>query len=1801
MDMTNPNDFVWARDPIFVRVESALASPTSSDKTVEALFSSYVPMGSAVLDRKIFLSVFRSLNAGIPEQLVDMLAGQLLDGTSQSVNMQRFYKVYHALTSSSSISAPISMPAATQQSATAISTIQQEQGRQKVLERLAKYMKERRVDSVGDLFVARVEQGVRTISASDFEIFMDKSFPDLFFDDKEAFLAAFRLPASPRLLSFEQLQAALGQHQTPATFDELMEELRLAAVASFVDIVELFKQYDTGATGQVSSAEFEFGLKKIRVNISNDNMQRLFSMLDASHSGRIAYADLARQLEEYSTRHSNVSPSQPIFSPIQQVREALRAGAGPAFHSTLQPYVTSSSGGKKEVGTRDLRGCLARACPSLADATCDLLIEFLDPARRGVADYEQFCELLGYIQGRGMQLTSRFAEQTSASFGPKPVSEGSHKKNLNMILVQAGRTAAERRISLASVFQDFDFRKEMCLTPPDFAKAIAAVLPINAEQLAVVTEFFPMPGRSGIDYTKFCKTVEEAAFVGRIMTNVFLAFDRLNKMNKSAGLSALLAKWDRYGTRTLARSDMAEILNNMCSTRVRDDEVEMIVRYYDTRGNGTMDLDALEEEYMNSRLAAKPGPGILMRALKEYCDYHRTTLETAIRKQFPTSGDYLNRYELQKFFQEICKGRATENAVAYGFHPLTEFRPGEISLREFLQLYEDTNRDATKAEQGQKDQTMDAVADKAVELGVDLEQLIGKADRSYERTLSKENILQLLNNYLMLGYEASAALVPLLGEYDKEATGKIKYDHFLADLKPHVERKRRIQEYIAGLKAHLRSKGLRLRAVFSSVDLVAKGSLSRDAVALAIEKTGYVGDRTVLRGWLDSVPSNHDGEIPYTELEAKVESEPAAAVAAAASGVPGMMMGNDYFGKMAADMGRAAEKERVNLAERLADSDYARNGHVAVDTFVNTLRFLHVQGCSESDLQAIARKYANPAGDAVQYKHFLADVAIALGKESGLSSVRANLQWANRVLDEFAVALHSRKENVTTYFTGYGLNPLNNTITYPGFAQGIRALKIKASEKEIEQLSKDLDVQYDKTVSMQTLHSVIESRQADAVHRYGREISRQLYDCIKSKRVDLAKAMKKYDAYNMQEIATFDFEHEIRIIMGANLTDSQYAFLVAKYEKRPGKADYGALIRELESARGLESVTNFYASHPARVQLVDRLRDRIRTKNLRVASMLLGMDMSGTKIFPNKVLYDVFPKELLSTDDYEELVAVLDEKRAGNFHFDSMCSLFWTNQDEEDFRSNAASNAEALNKKISSFCQKHHVDLESRFVKADSDGSGYLTSDEMKNVFSELGMPLSHRQLAALLYYQDLGTDGKWRKNYVDLAQRILGGVSTIAQRFPQIGKGSGKPEGKHVRFADDPVEESHKNPRTEATPSFQAAATGLTRAQRDVLTKLDRDLRSNNVTNLRDQFRAADPSELLYLSKGIFFETFGRLRISLTPEEQQTLLELPHVVDPQDPALVYYEQFVKAVDDFRNGSKQAPEEPRWSPEAKTMISPARETKLDDEMIDYVANNLAIIRDYLKQNGVDIEKEFGKYERDGYLDFIQFCQVLYSHNVETLRQDVADAFYSYLKEEREGQISMKRLYESMIGGKKLTQYKSSAISGQESAIKSQIVASGLHFKRLFDYMKLHDVSIEVFKSHSTGGRTLTKAQLATCFSDIKYDCPSQELDVLFSAIDLKGNGEGSVPHLVKLVSERAGKREEKKLALDEKSQAVLDVINKEVIEKNVTLNQFYKALDVNGDGYVDRNEFVNGLVGKLQLRITPEAVADLFKALDVDG
>ena len=301
-------------------------------------------------------------------------------------------------------------------------------------------------------------------------------------------------------------------------------------------------------------------------------------------------------------------------------------------------------------------------------------------------------------------------------------------------------------------------------------------------------------------------------------------------------------------------------------------------------------------------------------------------------------------------------------------------------------------------------------------------------------------------------------------------------------------------------------------------------------------------------------------------------------------------------------------------------------------------------------------------------------------------------------------------------------------------------------------------------------------------------------------------------------------------------------------------------------------------------------------------------------------------------------------------------------------------------------------------------------------------------------------------------------------------------------------------------------------------------------------------------------------------------------------------EESMKEKEQVSKVSVEEQKEPRLK---DIHFRPPKEIELDEDLLNYLAQQFEVLRRFLQDKRVDIRAEFSQYEQDGNIDFEIFCQILSSHDIDLDNQDTLNVFYSYLKEDKKGKISAGRLYDALLRGKRLVQYKPK--SARRVVQKEEHADAEMLVKKLADHMKEKTIALTTLKKHAVNGKTLKKEHLDKTLKEINFSFTKEELNVLFKIIAIKDEVTGSAAHLMTIVNEQLVKKNPKKLQLDKE---VFSILNKEIIDKSLPRADLKRLLNINDDGYIDKDDFANTL-HKNGFEIHIDKLQKIFLELDV--
>ena len=888
------------------------------------------------------------------------------------------------------------------------------------------------------------------------------------------------------------------------------------------------------------------------------------------------------------------------------------------------------------------------------------------------------------------------------------------------------------------------------------------------------------------------------------------------------------------------------------------------------------------------------------------------------------------------------------------------------------------------------------------------------------------------------------------------------------------------------------------------------------------------------------------------------------------------------YNNMLADIRTEIEKTNTDLNELFVNADAIELGRVSIGKFADILMRLKIDKYRQGDYMSLGIKYIAPRNNEVQYKLFLVDI----NKDTKYSPIAERVHWASNILDDIAISFYIKKTTALNYFKEYGLDKKTETVSQVNFEKGINFLGVEIGESDLEKLGKDLDLFRDNTVSIQQLNILIESRVKVTIQRLESKICKLINNVAKEKGVDLRKNLSRneirsYDVHAVSEVRIDIFQTELRLLMGTSMRPLHYNFLEAKYQERQGRIAYKKFLNDLEQDELRDSDTGIILINDITIKLLDRLRHTIREKELRVANHLL--EVNENEVFPCEILKEVIPDDILNEDDYKQLILILRAGSIKKFTYESICEALWIDEQEEVNRETFENYIQKLNDNIKNHTKKNGIDLEKELATTDHDNDGYMSSEDIKKAFKSIKLALSNRQLAALLYYQNLPTDHHYRKNYVELLNRIYG-ENHIGTRFPHIRIPS--PSNVEKRAIEEELKSVRKEEKQSEIKISHAKHEKIIKAVARKLGKGDIDI--------EEEFKKSNMSKIKCLSRDNFLQTLSKSGVYLTANEATEIFAVGEMIDNNQ--MVNYEKFLEILEEQEEYSKFKKKTEEVKVKEEVIFIP-HEVSLTQEQIKEITECFQTWRKYFKEQKVDIQSEFAKENQEGFIKFSTYSEVLSRNNANILNQKMADEHYSYLKEDPDNKISHQRLVETLVKGKVLTQYRTPYLKRKE--LKEKATAGISIFQRLCYFMKDKKLSPLEFNKY-TKERSITKEEIKSCFDDIKFKYSPPELDSFFELIDTKKENKGSMPRLLMTLSKEMNKDlDEFKVKLKQQHYDTINSINDQLLLRNYSYSQFQKAVDTSGDGYANFNQFLSGVTRALGMDIAQFPLSELFAAWDI--
>ena len=227
--MYQMEDYEWAYESILKKLNEYLTSPDAKEGSIKALMETNTE-DNTMIERQLFVNTIKDLNMGIIPQIIENFADQILLEETQFVDLLLFYKIYNHFIPNVQVSQSLQGP---------LSASIAFDGKKKVLDFIAKYMRVKMIFSLSDLFPVKVNNGMKVITVDSFNDFFDKNGNKLLQVDITMFCNEYKLKDDPEFLDFQKMQIVLINSMTPKSLDDYLEEYRFITKRNGYDLAKL--------------------------------------------------------------------------------------------------------------------------------------------------------------------------------------------------------------------------------------------------------------------------------------------------------------------------------------------------------------------------------------------------------------------------------------------------------------------------------------------------------------------------------------------------------------------------------------------------------------------------------------------------------------------------------------------------------------------------------------------------------------------------------------------------------------------------------------------------------------------------------------------------------------------------------------------------------------------------------------------------------------------------------------------------------------------------------------------------------------------------------------------------------------------------------------------------------------------------------------------------------------------------------------------------------------------------------------------------------------------------------------------------------------------------------------------------------------------------------------------------------------------------------------------------------------------------------------------------------------------------
>ena len=415
------------------------------------------------------------------------------------------------------------------------------------------------------------------------------------------------------LLEYAAKMKGSPNDEADEAFDKLKRLVRHAQRERNVDMLAVFKAFDTDDDGTINTAELRRGLKDFDIDMSAEETYHLMRKFKSRKPDKIKYKDFVRAIDEGAAaprRQRSRSPSRTqARSPSRtQARSRSQSRRRALLPEDVQTEVRRvcrrdparvkelfgemDRDGSGSLSREEFRRGLQRLEMRLGDEELYRVVDAFDADGDGRIDYGEFMEMAGLERPRARARSPSRTRSQSQSRRRALLPED--------VQTEVRRVCRRNPSRVKELFGEMDRDGSGSLSREEFRRGLQRLeMRLGDEELYRVVDAFDADGDGRIDYGEFMEMAglerpRARARPGRAAASrtrrMSLSEHVEKEIRRACGrdprrVKELFAEMDRDGSGTVSRSEFRRGLQRL-NLRIEEEEIYDVVKAFDADGDG---------------------------------------------------------------------------------------------------------------------------------------------------------------------------------------------------------------------------------------------------------------------------------------------------------------------------------------------------------------------------------------------------------------------------------------------------------------------------------------------------------------------------------------------------------------------------------------------------------------------------------------------------------------------------------------------------------------------------------------------------------------------------------------------------------------------------------------------------------------------------------------------------------------------------------------------------------------------------------------------------------------------------------------------------------------------------------------------------------------------------------------------------------------------------------------------------------------------------------------------------------------